>query len=193
MARSNQDRSGVEAMRVLANSTRVRMVMLLRSGSLSPSDLARRLGIRFGSARFHLGKLVDAGIAVPAGEEVRRGGRAQLFAVADGLRVDLDHRAPAELTVAMVRALVDELGRRADAAALEQRPGDTLRDVYSLREIEVRERDRIVAEQIVDEALEQLLALEARGAADAEPLTIGLFAFRTPRHASQLPDLDPPT
>ena len=193
MARSEPDRSSVEAMRALANPTRVRMVMLLRGGSLSPSDLARRLGIRFGSARFHLGKLVDAGIALPAGEEVRRGGRAQLFTVADGLRIDLDHRAPVELTVAMVRALIDELGRRADAAALEQRPGDTLRDVYSLREIEVREQDRVAAERIVDGALEQLLALQTRGAADAEPLTIGLFAFRTLRHASQLPDLDPPT
>ena len=185
------DGTGLAAMRALAHPTRVRMAMLLRKESLSPSDLARRLGIRFGSARFHLGKLVDAGIAAPAGEEVRRGGRARLFAVPHDLRVDLDHRAPAELSVALLRGYVDELGRRADAAALEQRPGDTNHDAHVLREIDVRERDRAIAGRIVDDALQQLLALDARGTVDAEPLTVGMFAFRTPRHASDRPHPEP--
>ena len=55
------------SMRALAHPIRVRMVVLLRGEALSASDLARRLGFRSGSARFHLHKLVEAGIADPAG------------------------------------------------------------------------------------------------------------------------------
>lgn len=52
--------------------------------------------------------------------------------------------------------------------------------MLSLREIELRADDRAEAEAIVDEAQRRLLALDRRGASDAEPTTIGLFAFRTP-------------
>ncbi len=174
--------AGVGSMRALAHPVRVRMLILLRGEALSASDLARRLGIRSGSARFHLAKLVEAGIADPAGERVRRGGRALLFSVPDDLRIDIDPDAPVELTAAMHGAVVSELGRRLARAAVNQRPDDTMHDLLSLREIAIRRSDRAAAQAIVDGALQQLLALDRRGSAEteAEPTTIGLFVFRTP-------------
>ena len=146
-------------MRALAHPIRVRMVVLLRGEALSASDLARRLDLRFGSARFHLHKLVDADIAVPAGERVDRGGTALLFRVPEGLWIDLDADAPPELNVAIRRSLVRELERRLDAAALDQRPDDTVHDVLSLRELAIRAPDRAEAEAIVEEALARLIRL----------------------------------
>ena len=61
-------------MRALAHPTRVRMLHLLRAEPLSASELARRLGIRFGSAQYHLRSLERAGIALRVGERSRRGG-----------------------------------------------------------------------------------------------------------------------
>ncbi len=65
---------GLHAMRALAHPTRVRMMHLLRAEPLSASELARRLGIRFGSAQYHLRSLERAGIALRVGERSRRGG-----------------------------------------------------------------------------------------------------------------------
>ena len=50
-------------MRALAHPTRVRMLHLLRTETLSASELGRRLRIRFGSAQYHLRTLERAGIA----------------------------------------------------------------------------------------------------------------------------------
>ena len=172
--------AGVGSMRALAHPVRVRMLIQLRGEALSASDLARRLGIRFGSARFHLAKLVEAGIAHPAGERVRRGGRALLFSVPDDLRIDVDSDAPVEVTAAMHGALASELGRRLARAAMNQRADDTTHDVLSLREIAIRRSDRVAAQAIVDGALQQLLALDRRCSAGAESTTIGMFVFRTP-------------
>ena len=96
---------------------------------------------------------------------------------AEGL-FDLDADAPPELNVAIRRSLVRELERRLDAAALDQRPDDTVHDVLSLRELAIRAPDRAEAEAIVDEALARLIRLHDPGAPDAEPHTIGLFSFR---------------
>ncbi|HEY6565939.1 MAG TPA: winged helix-turn-helix domain-containing protein [Actinomycetota bacterium] len=176
-------KTGLALMRAVAHPTRIQMVVLLRAEALSASDLARRLAIRFGSARFHLGKLVEAGIARPAGERTVRGGRAFLFEVPEGLWIDIDDDAPPELTAAMHGAVADELGRRLALAARGQRPDDTIHDVVSLREIELRRGDRAAAEAIVEDASRRLLALDRRGAPDAEPTTVGLFVFRTPTEA----------
>lgn len=99
-------------MRAVAHPTRVQMMVLLRAEPLSASDLARRLSIRFGSARFHLAKLVEAKIARPAGERVIRGGRALLYDVPENLWIDIDPEAPPELTAAMHGAIAHELGER---------------------------------------------------------------------------------
>ena len=118
--RRSSRRSDLVAMRALAHPIRVRMVVLLRGEALSASDLARRLDLRFGSARFHLHKLIDADIAIPAGERVDRGGTALLFRVPEGLWFDLDADAPPELNVAIRRSLVRELERRLGPPAPRQ-------------------------------------------------------------------------
>jgi DNA-binding transcriptional ArsR family regulator len=122
-------------MRALAHPTRVRMLHLLRADALSASELARRLGIRVGSAQYHLRSLERAGIALRVGERSRRGGTEILFEVPRGLWVDVEPDAPAGMRQAMNRAYVAELLRRMDAAATERHDVD--RDVLSTREIEL--------------------------------------------------------
>ncbi len=131
--------SGVEAMRALAHPTRLRMVELLRQEPLSASELARRLEIRFGSARFHLQQLVRGGMAHPAGERRVRGGVELLFSSPDDVWIDSDPDDPAT-TAAMHRALTVELGRRLRAATADQRPGDSALDVVSLRQVRLTRR-----------------------------------------------------
>jgi DNA-binding transcriptional ArsR family regulator len=156
------------------------MLVLLRREPLSASDLARRLSIRFGSARFHLNKLVEAGIARPAGERVKRGGRAHLYEVPETLWIDIDPEAPPPLIAALHRGYAVELARRLDAAAFDQRPDDTVHDVMILREIALVDQDRAAAEAIVEDALAKLLALDAGHVDTARPHTVALFSFRTP-------------
>lgn len=168
-------------MRAVAHPTRIRMLELLRQEPLSASELARRLGIRFGSARFHLQKLVASGMAHPAGDRRVRGGHELLFSSPEDLWVDIDPAHP-ETTAAMHRALVVELGRRLQAAAKDQRPGDSAVDVVSLRQVRLTPPDRVKAERIAEEALRRIRALDTpAGESDTEPVTLGLFLFRTPR------------
>ena len=122
-------------MRALAHPTRVRMLHLLRAEALSASELARRLGIRFGSAQYHLRSLERAGIALRVGERTRRGGTEILFEVPHGLWVDVEPDAPLGMRQAMNRAYVAELLRRMDVAATERHDVD--HDVLSTREIEL--------------------------------------------------------
>jgi DNA-binding transcriptional ArsR family regulator len=122
-------------MRALAHPTRVRMLHLLRAEALSASELARRLGIRFGSAQYHLRSLERAGIALRVGERSRRGGTEILFEVPHGLWVDVEPDAPLGMRQAMNRAYVAELLRRMDEAATERYDVD--HDVLSTREIEL--------------------------------------------------------
>ena len=122
-------------MRALAHPTRVRMLHLLRAEALSASELARRLGIRFGSAQYHLRSLERAGIALRVGERSRRGGTEILFEVPHGLWVDVEPDAPQGMRQAMNRAYAAELLRRMDAAATQRHDVD--RDVLSTREIEL--------------------------------------------------------
>ncbi len=173
--------SGVEAMRALAHPTRLRMLELLRQEPLSASELARRLEIRFGSARFHLHQLVRGGLAHPAGERRGRGGLELLFSAPEDLWVDIDPADPAT-TSAMHRALVVELGRRLQAAAKDQRPSDSAVDVVSLRQVRLTATGREEAERIAEETLRRIRALDtAAGEGDTEPITLGIFLFRTPR------------
>jgi DNA-binding transcriptional ArsR family regulator len=149
-------------MRALAHPTRVRMLHLLRAESLSASELARRLGIRFGSAQYHLRSLERAGIALRVGERSRRGGTEILFEVPHGLWVDVEPDAPQGMRQAMNRAYVAELLRRMDAAATERHDVDN--DVLSTREIELDAAGVDVVSQLVHEFLHRLdeIALPGR-------------------------------
>jgi len=84
----------------------------------------------------------------------------------------------------MHRALVAELGRRLASAAVEQRPGDSDLDVFSLREIRLSPSGRVEAQRIAEEALRRIRGLDAAaGEVGAEPVTLGMALFRTPRPA----------
>ena len=100
---------GLPAMRALAHPTRVRMMHLLRSEALSASALARRLGIRFGSAHYHLRSLEQAGIALRVGERTRRGGTEILFEVPRDISVDEGPDTPVGTRQAMSRAYVADV------------------------------------------------------------------------------------
>ncbi|MEO8423154.1 MAG: winged helix-turn-helix domain-containing protein [Actinomycetota bacterium] len=177
--------SGVEAMRAVAHPTRLRMLDLLRQEPLSASELARRLGIRFGSARFHLQQLVRGGLAIPAGDRRVRGGLELLFSAPADVWVDIDPNEPGT-TAALHRALAGELGRRLQRSARDRRAEDSAVDIVALREIRLRPDDRVQAERIAEEALKRIHALSAsREEADAEPITLGLFLFRTARDSDE--------
>ena len=179
-------RSDLAAMRALAHPIRVRMVVLLRGEALSASDLARRLDLRFGSARFHLQQLVRGGLAHPAGDRRVRGGLELLFSAPDEVRVDIDPAEPAT-TAAMHHALVAELGRRLRSAATDRRRDDSDVDIVSLREVRLTPHGREEAQRIAAEALRHIRALDtAEG--DTEPVSLGLFLFRTPRAPSRSND-----
>jgi DNA-binding transcriptional ArsR family regulator len=167
---------GVEAMRALAHPTRIRMLDLLRQEPLSASELARRLEIRFGSARFHLHKLVRGGLAAPAGERRVRGGLELLFSAPADMWIDIDPDQPGT-AAALHRAVVGELGRRLQASAADRRPEDSDLDIVSLREIRLTPDDRAEAERIAEDALQRIRALDA-SKGDAERVTLGLFLFR---------------
>jgi DNA-binding transcriptional ArsR family regulator len=170
--------SGVEAMRALAHPTRIRMLELLRQEPLSASELSRRLGIRFGSARFHLQQLVRGGLASPAGDRRVRGGRELLFTAPADVWIDLDPDEPGTIA-AVHQTFVGELGRRLRGAASDRRPEDSAVDIVSLREVRLTPGDRAEAQRIAEDALRRIRALDAAPESGAEPVTLGLFLFRT--------------
>jgi DNA-binding transcriptional ArsR family regulator len=174
-------------MRALAHPTRVRMLHLLRAEALSASELARRLGIRFGSAQYHLRSLERAGIALRVGERSRRGGTEILFEVPHGLWVDVEPDAPLGMRQAMNRAYVAELLRRMDAGATEHHDVD--HDVLSTREVELRPEDVGSVLDALHVFLHRLDELaRARPTEDSVPFTASVQFFRVPRSASQRPE-----
>jgi DNA-binding transcriptional ArsR family regulator len=181
--------AGLPAMRALAHPTRIRMLHLLRSEALSASELARRLGIRFGSARYHLRSLERAGIALRVGERTRRGGTEILFEIPRHLFVDVEVDAPRGMRQAMNRAYVAELLRRMDAAAAEPHPEHAERYVLSTREVELRPEDLGAASEALHVFLHRLdeLAL-GRPTEESVPFTASVQFFRTPRSASHRPE-----
>ena len=181
---------GLAAMRALAHPTRVRMMHLLRTEPLSASELARRLGIRFGSAQYHLRSLEQAGIARRVRVRRKRGGIEILFEVPHSMWVDYDPDAPPGMREAMNRAYLAELTRRLDAAAAEPDPEDTDRDALSTREVELRAEDVPVATEALHRFLHRMdeLALD-EPTATSLPFTVSVLLFRIPRSASQHPDV----
>ena len=175
-------------MRALAHPTRIRMLELLRQEPLSASELSRRLGIRFGSARFHLQQLVRGGLASPAGDRRVRGGRELLFTAPADIWIDLDPDEPGAIA-AVHQAFIGELGRRLRGAASDRRPEDSAVDIVSLREVSLTPDDRAEAQRIAEDALRRIRALDAAPESGAEPVTLGLFLFRT---AAEAPRSRPP-
>lgn len=181
---------GLAAMRALAHPTRVRMMHMLRSEPLSASELARRLGIKFGSAQYHLMSLERARIARRVGERRKRGGTEILYEVPHDLWVDLDADAPLEMRHAMSRAYLAELQRRLDASAAEPDPDDTDRDVFSTREVELPASAIPAATEALRDLLHRLDELAiADPTDDSDPFTVSVLFFRVPRSASHRPAL----
>jgi DNA-binding transcriptional ArsR family regulator len=174
---------GLQAMRALAHPTRVRMMHLLRSEPLSASELARRLGIRFGSAQYHLRSLERAGIALQVGERTHRGGTELLFEVPHDIRVDEGPDTPLGIRHAMDRAYVAEVVRRMDAASTERL--DTDLDVRATREVELDPSGVEGATEALHTFLHRLdeLALD-RPTEDSMAFTAATLFFRVPRSAS---------
>jgi len=167
-------------MRALAHPTRVRMLHLLRAEALSASELARRLGIRFGSAQYHLRSLERAGIALRVGERSRRGGTEILFEVPHGLWVDVEPDAPMGLRQAMNRAYVAELLRRMDEGSTDRR--DTDQDVLSTRELELTPEGVDAATEAVHAFIHRLDELALPGPTDGSTtFTAAMFLLQMPR------------
>jgi DNA-binding transcriptional ArsR family regulator len=176
--------AGLPAMRALAHPTRIRMMHLLRVEPLSASELARRLGIRFGSAQYHLRSLVRAGIALRVGERNHRGGTEILFEVPHGLWVDVGPEAPLGMRHAMNRAYVAEILRRMDEASADRDDADL--DVLSTREVELGPEGVAAATEALHEFLHRLdeIALP-RPTADSMPFTLSALFFRMARAATE--------
>ena len=176
---------GIAAMRALAHPTRVRIKHMLAAEALSASELARRLGIRVGSAQFHLRTLVRAGIAVPAGEQMRRGGRELLFTVPADTGEELAHDAPPELRGRLDAAYVAELQRLLDASH-HVRPDPTGdRAVTTIREVRLTEETMHAALAAIEGLLVELRALDDHRAEGATPTVLSLFFFPIPAGASR--------
>ena len=175
---------GVQAMRALAHPTRVRIRHMLAAEPLSASELARRLGIRVGSAQFHLRTLVRAGIAVPAGERTRRGGRELLYQVPPGTGIEISPEAPAGLRGQVYAAYAGELQRLLDAA-LQLPPTAADETITTIREISLTPETMPAALAAIHELLDKLAALDNKNAQSAMPHVLSLFWFGIPASASR--------
>ena len=175
--------AGLQAMRALAHPTRVRMMHLLRDEPLSASELARRLGIRFGSAQYHLRALERAGIALRVGKRTRRGGTEVLFEVPHDIWFDEGPDTPVGTRQAMNRAYVAEILRRMDAASLAWPTTDL--DVRATREIELDDEGVAAATEALHAFLHRLdeLALD-RPTEGSMTFTAATLFFRAPSSAS---------
>jgi DNA-binding transcriptional ArsR family regulator len=165
---------GTEAMKALAHPARLQMMHMLRSEPASASELARRLGIRYGAARFHLGLLARAGIAVPAGERVKRGGREMLFRVPK-VWVQWDPDTPLELRSGVVRAYVGEIGRLLDASAAQWRREEEEHHILAAPRLRLTPEGARAAQAVLEEALERVERLDDE---HGSPYAVGLQFFR---------------
>jgi DNA-binding transcriptional ArsR family regulator len=176
--------SGVQAMRALAHPTRVRIRYMLAAEPLSASELARRLGIRVGSAQFHLRTLVRAGIAVPAGERMRRGGRELLYHVPAGTEIEVSPQSPPSLRGQVDAAYIAELQRLLDAS-LAVPPGAVDEIRTTIRKISLTPETMPAALAAIHDLLEKLRALDNQDAQGATPNVLSLFWFPIPVDASR--------
>jgi len=171
-------------MRALAHPTRVRIRHMLVAEPLSASELARRLGIRVGSAQFHLRTLVRAGIAVPAGERMRRGGRELLYQVPAGTEIAVPPQSPPGLRGQVDAAYIAELQRLLDASL--HVPFGAVDETYTtICEISLTPETMPAALAAIQELLEKLRALDKPDAKGATSNVLSLFWFPIPADASR--------
>jgi hypothetical protein len=143
------------------------------------------LGIRYGSAQFHLAVLARAGIALRAGERTKRGGTEILYAIPHSFHVALDPKAPPRTWRAMYRTHVANLARRLEAAAGDRRPEDAELDRTAVSDMRLAARDVPAAVAAVDELVQRLRAMGVHDdAPDAIPFTLVLNFFRKPERES---------
>jgi DNA-binding transcriptional ArsR family regulator len=176
---------GIDAMRALAHPTRVRIKHMLAAGPLSASELARRLGIRVGSAQFHLRTLVRAGIVVPAGERVRRGGRELLFTVPEDTGVEVAVDAPPELRGQLLAAYTAELQRLLEASLRVGSGVEEDDSVTTIREVCLTADTMPAAHAAIEELFVKLRSLDDRQAEGGTPTVLSLFFFSIPAEASR--------
>ena len=157
---------------------------MLAAEPLSASELARRLGIRPGSAQFHLRTLVRAGIAVPAGERIRRGGRELLYGVPGKTGIEVSPETPAGLRGQVDAAYVAELQRLLDAS-LQVPPTAPDETITTIREISLTPDAMPAALAAIRELLATLRALDKQDAEDATANVLSLFWFPIPADASR--------
>lgn len=166
--------SGLEGHRALAHPLRLRILRLIREEPRSASALARELGVRPGSARFHLGVLERAGIARRAGGRVIRGGREILYDAPIAVHLD-DDVGPAARW-ATDRAYLDELGRLLASSATESGgPMD-----FGLAVRRLRPRDVAAAQRILREASRRIEALARPHDPTARPHLVASQFVRLP-------------
>ena len=184
-ARRHRVVPGIDAMRALAHPTRVRIKHMLAAEALSASELARRLGIRFGSAQFHLRTLVRAGIAIPAGERMRRGGRELLFTVPADTGVEVALDAPPELRRQLEAAYVAELQRLLEASLRARPSAQEDETVTTIREVCLTADTMPAAHAAIGELFVKLRALDHQRAEGGTPTVLSLFFFPIPADASR--------
>jgi DNA-binding transcriptional ArsR family regulator len=170
--------SGLAGHRALAHPLRLRIIRLLRTGPRSASALARELGVRPGSARFHLGVLERAGIVSRAGERVVNGGREVLFAAPEV--VTLDDDVEPSVRWATDRAFLQELTHLVELGATE--PGGVAG--FSLHVWRFRDRDAKRAERIVRQATRALAELHRPDDPRARPHLAATQLIRLPDAAA---------
>jgi DNA-binding transcriptional ArsR family regulator len=146
-------------MRALAHPMRLRMVELLHRSPESASSLARALGIRYGSAQFHLGVLARVGIAQRVSEEKKRGGTEVLYSIPHGFKVEQDAAAPPEAWRAMYRGYLADLTRRLEATAIHRRSEGANRSRTVVSDLRLARRDVPKALDAVDDLVQRLRAM----------------------------------
>jgi DNA-binding transcriptional ArsR family regulator len=171
--------AGLKAMRALAHPIRLRMVDLLHRSPESASSLARALGIRYGSAQFHLGVLAQIGVAERVGERKKRGGTEVRYAIPHGFKVELDPTAPPEVWLAMYRAHLADLMRRLESTAAHPQPEDATRSRTVVSDLRLARRDVPKALAAVDDLVHRLRAMSVhQDGPELFPFTLVLNFFR---------------
>ncbi|MFB3738284.1 MAG: winged helix-turn-helix domain-containing protein, partial [Candidatus Velamenicoccus archaeovorus] len=145
------------------------------------SDVARTLGIRYGSAHFHLRVLVRAGIAEEVERRRIRGGTEILYAIPRGFSVPWDPASPPELWGAIARTHAVDLARRLDRAAADRRPSDAETDRMVMSDLVLTPEEARAALAAIDRMLARIRRLrehEAEPRPGTERFTLALTFFR---------------
>ncbi|GGK95325.1 ArsR/SmtB family transcription factor [Mangrovihabitans endophyticus] len=76
--------SRTATMRATAHPVRLQIMSLLAGAAMTAAEVARKLGLTHANASYHLRRIAEVGLIVPAGEERIRGGVAKRYRYAVG-------------------------------------------------------------------------------------------------------------